>query len=132
MCDQLSKTTDQPPTIDSVSTAPNYFSLGCLEFSFHLLRSQHPTLALAVQNLIAKARLNPINNSREKVLLIKLEVQLVSNIVSALSNIAELVANTNDRNKEEKVAIHQVLLDWLLYAQTFLNEMNALTISDEE
>lgn len=65
-------------------------------------------------------------------LLIKLEVQLVSNIVSALSNIAELVANTNDRNKEEKVAIHQVLLDWLLYAQTFLNEMNALTISDEE
>ncbi len=114
----------QPPStslpIDPLAVASNYFSLHCLEFSFNLLREHYPALALAIQNLTAQARQNHICNSEDKLLALDLDVQLVSDIVSALSDIAEQAANCNTGDKDKMIAIHQTLLDWLLYAQSFL------------
>ena len=117
--------------IDPLSVASNYFSLCCLEFSFQLLREQHPTLALAIQNLTAEARLKQLANSDDKLLALDLDVQLVSDIVSALSDIAEHAAGSDEHDRDTMIAIHQTLLNWLLYAQTFLDAAPASTPSQK-
>ncbi|WP_157118013.1 hypothetical protein [Oceanicoccus sagamiensis] len=117
--------------IDPLVISANYFSLDCLEFSFHCLREEYPSLALAVQNLLVESRLQHENNSREKLIELELDVQTVSDIVTALSEVAEHAALTEGHSKEEMIAIHQTLLDWLLYAQSFLDTINPLAMGIE-
>lgn len=112
--------------LNALSVAPSVFSLECLEFSFELLRHCHPSLALTVQNLMASYR--PAHNSapQDKTIAIELDVQLVSDIVICLSEIAESAASNEEIGKEEKIKIHQSLLDWLIYAQSFMDEVQPL------
>ncbi len=119
---------DQSLPIDPIGISANYFSLDCLEFSFHCLREEHPSLALIVQNLLAETRTHHCNNSRDKLIQLELDVQAVSDIVTALSEVAEHAAQSEEHGKEEMIAIHQTLLDWLLYAQSFLDTINPLAI----
>lgn len=114
--------------IDPLSIGANFFSIDGLEFSFHLLRDNYPTLALVIQNLLIETRLNHETNTLDKLIELEMDVQVVSNIVTALSDMAELAANGHVDSKEEMIAIHQTLLDWLLYAQSFLNEINPLNM----
>lgn len=108
--------------IDPLSIAPNYFSLNGLESSFELLREHHPALALRVQNLIAEARIDHHQCSEEKQLPLDMNVSDVSAIVTALASIAEQSANSALDGEDTMISIHQTLLDWLLYAQSFLPE----------
>ena len=118
--------------IDPLVISANYFSLDCLEFSFHCLREEHPTLALTVQNLLAETRVMHTNNTQEKLIPLELDVQIVSDIVTALSEIAEHAALCEVHTKEERIAIHQTLLDWLLYAQSFLNMIDPLAMGKND
>ena len=117
--------------IDPLVISANYFSLDCLEFSFHYLREEHPSLALTVQNLLAESRSQHSHNTQDKLIPLDLEVQTVSDIVTALSEIAEEAAESEAHSKEEMIAIHQTLLDWLLYAQSFLDTINLLPVGED-
>ncbi len=120
---------ESPPT-DPLIISANCFSLDCLEFSFQLLREEHPSLALIVQNLLAENRTQ--HSPQDKLIPLSLDVHRVSEIVTALSEVAEQVAQNEEHSKEEMIAIHQTLLDWLLYAQSFLDTINPLSISSED
>lgn len=117
--------------IDPLSIAPNYFSLDGLEFSFELLREHHPALALCVQNLIAEARIQHQHCREEKQFPLDMSVSDVSAIVTALASIAEQSANSALDGEDTMIAIHQILLDWLLYAQSFIPD-DAVTADDCE
>ena len=72
------------------------------------------------------------NNTQEKLIPLELDVQIVSDIVTALSEIAEHAALCEVHTKEERIAIHQTLLDWLLYAQSFLNMIDPLAMGKND
>ncbi|MGK0500912.1 MAG: hypothetical protein ACJAYG_002566 [Oceanicoccus sp.] len=110
--------------IDPITVASNYFSIDCLQLTFQLLRANYPSLAMTVQSLQAQARHDFSNNTQDKLLEIDLEVKQVSEIVAALADIANMAAEHNDSDGEQLIAIHQSLLDWLLYAQHFLSDNN--------
>ena len=113
--------------IDPLVVAANYFSLDCLQITFKLLRDKQPCLALTVQNYIVEARHQHSHNHQDKQVALHMELQQVSNIVSALSAIAESAASDRSHSKASIASIHQTLLDWLLYAQNFLVEPQAVT-----
>ncbi len=106
--------------IDPLSIAPNYFSLDCLELSFQLLREQHPGLALNCQNLLADARQQHHYASQDKLIPLEFDVLTVSQIVTALSETVDSSVNDGLLSKDEMIAVHQTLLNWLMYAQSFL------------
>ncbi|MEH6557136.1 MAG: hypothetical protein V7459_14340 [Oceanicoccus sp.] len=100
-------------------------TVDCLEFSFLLLREIRPSLALIIQNLLAESRHYGDVNTGAKLITLNLDSQIVSDIVTALSGVAEHAASNDGSNKEQMVAIHQTLLDWLLYAQSFLDDFSS-------
>jgi hypothetical protein len=111
--------------------AVNYFSLDCLQLSFELLRDHNPSLALLIQNEISTARQQQLINDQDKLIELTMDVVSVSEIVTALSKVAELSADDNSQcSKEMMIKIHQTLLDWLLYAQSFLREVAPLSLTD--
>jgi Na+/phosphate symporter len=89
-----------------------------------------------VQNLLAETRSLHSNNTRDKLIELDLDVQMVSDIVTALSQVAEHAAgskeHSKEHSKEEMIAIHQTLLDWLLYAQSFLETINPLAVGKND
>ena len=99
-------------------------TVDCLGFSFLLLRKIRPSLALTIQNLIAESRHYGDINTGAKLITLNLDSQVVSDIVIVLSDVADQAASNNGCNKEQMVAIHQTLLDWLLYAQSFLDDFS--------
>jgi hypothetical protein len=108
--------------IDPLVVAANYFSLDCLQITFKLLRDKQPCLALEIQNCIVEARFEHSHNPQDKRVALHMGLQQVSNIVTALSAIAESAASDSSYCKASIASIHQTLLDWLLYAQSFLVE----------
>ncbi|WP_101759385.1 hypothetical protein [Oceanicoccus sp. KOV_DT_Chl] len=116
--------------IDPIAIAANYFSLDCLELSFQLLRDNHPATALRIQNLIAEQRLQHINNAQDKLIALDLDVYEVSDIVSIIAQQAEIIATQENKTKTEMIIVHQTLLDWLLYAQSFLADIDLLSIHE--
>jgi hypothetical protein len=127
---QLPAFTESLP-IDPLVAAANYFSLDCLQISFKLLRDQQPCLALVIQNCLALPRTQQNYNHQDKQVALQLELQQVSDIVTALSAIAESAASDSNHCKASLATIHQTLLDWLLYAQSFLVEAEVAATDPE-
>ena len=118
--------------INSLVISASYFSQDCLEFSFHCLREEHPSLALIVQNLLAESRAEHQHNMQDKLIPLELDVHIISDIVTALSEVAQQAAQSDEHSKQEMITIHQTLLDWLLYAQSFLDTINPLAIGRDD
>lgn len=116
------KPTSRP--IDSIKAAANVFSLPVLEHSFLLMRPRYPALALLVQNCTASLNTERTDNSECGWITLNLPVEAVSQIIAALSKIAEEAAANPGEPREDCIAIHRTLLDWLIYAQSFLDEMD--------
>lgn len=118
--------------LDPLMVAANYFSLNCLQLSFQLLRNQHPALALSIQNITADLHLTNCNNYSDKLIAIDMDVNSVSKIVAALAELAEQSAHDSTDNQHSMIIIHQTLLDWLLYGQSFISEINPPGIAQPE
>lgn len=108
--------------IDPLQAAAHIFNLESLEHSFELLRHRYPPLALIIQNHTAEYHRQAINANQELWISLDLPVDIVSDIVSALSSIAEEIAASKAANQQQRLAVHQTLLEWLIYAQRFLVE----------
>lgn len=117
-------------SLDPLVIAVNYFSFECLQLSFQLLRDHSPSLALLIQNEISSARQQQLINDQDKLIELSMDVLQVSDIVSALSDVAEMAADEKQCSKETMIKIHQTLLDWLLYAQSFLREVDLLSLKE--
>lgn len=111
--------------IDPLRAAANVFNLQTLEHSFRLLRHHYPALALLVQNLTAPHHAQNQARCQDCWISVDLDVNIVSDLVTALAAIAEHAAQNPFENHRNRFAIHQTLLDWLMYAQSFLNEAQA-------
>ncbi len=109
-----------PSQIASGAQLPgNIFSVACLDLTFRLLRREKPQLALLIQNILEPARHEHGNDFYEQQLSIELAVDKVCLIVEFLAETGEAAAHNQQQSKEELIAIRSVLLDWLLYAQSF-------------
>ena len=108
--------------IDALQAAAHIFNLESLEHSFELLRHRYPPLALIIQNHTAEYHRQAVDPHQELWISLELPVETVSDIVTALSAIAEDVAASPMANQEQRLAVHQTLLEWLIYAQSFLVE----------
>jgi len=126
--DDHSLTDSQPDESSADTVTP--LSVECLESSFLLLRDIRPSLALTVQNLIAESRHYSEPHPRDKLITLNLDAQIVSDIVTTISLVAEQAASDDDCDKEHMIAIHQTLLDWLLYAQCFVGDVAPLKRND--
>ena len=109
-------------TVDPLMVATNFFSIECLELTFTLLRKDHPSLALVIQNALTEARRKSLTGPYGQLIELHETAPRVKDIISALAAITETAANSQHRDKKHIVVIHQALLDWLLYAQSFLTE----------
>lgn len=69
---------------------------------------------------------------QDKLIPLELDVHIISDIVTALSEVAEQAAQSDEHSKQEMITIHQTLLDWLLYAQSFLDTINPLAIGRDD
>lgn len=104
------------------------FNLQVLEHSFELLRPGHPSQALCIQNLTAVLHARPYTKTtahddhRDTWIAIDLPAGRVSDIVSALSDVADSATGDGAESRREKIAIHRTLLAWMIYAQSFLDE----------
>lgn len=119
----MSDTTSLPSCpIDALQAAAHFFTLESLEHCFELLRHSYPPLALIIQNHTAEYHRQAVNANQELWVSLELPVETVSDIVTALSAIAEEVAASPTANQEQRLAVHQTLLEWLMYAQSFLSD----------
>ncbi len=112
---------------------PNIFSLPALRFCFQLLRDDHPSLALELQNLMMEAKQgrDDVEDCEDYDIELNLDVKEVTYIVSAISEIAEKAAHNEFHSKKNLIAIHATLLEWMLYAQSFTQELRALNLEPQ-
>jgi hypothetical protein len=113
---------------------PNIFSLPSLRFCFQLLRNDYPALALELQNIIMEANQDnddPDDDCDNDTITLNLDVKKVSCIVSAISDIAEKAAHNEFHSKKNLIAIHSTLLEWLLYAQNFTQDLQLVSLDPQ-
>ncbi len=91
-----------------------------LDHTFKLLRENHPSLALGIQNLLMANIPKPSVENIE----ISLNAIAVSKIVVAISTIAGQAVRHKELPSQELIAIHATLLDWLIYTQNNMRELD--------
>ena len=105
----------QPP-------AENIFSRANLRLTFTLLRDPSPSLALTIQNLLIKAEhagtIDPVEDS----FALDLPAETVAAIVEQLADIGVKASRDTDFSKQELTSLRCLLMDWMLYAQSFEKE----------
>ena len=125
---------------------PNLFTRSTLAFSFRLLREDYPSLALEIQNYMMEAKLDncqlesrqldnidtdyneALSDADNYDIELNLDVAEVSQIVNAISEIAERAARNEFHSKKSLISIHATLLNWLLYAQSFTQDLQTITL----
>ncbi|MFT5692284.1 MAG: hypothetical protein ACI92E_001615 [Oceanicoccus sp.] len=110
--------------IGSLSSKRRLFRCRVLNHTFMLLRKNHPFLALYVQNLLAETT----HGSPAADIETFLPAARISEIVIAISAIAEQSTNKNEASSLEVIAIHSTMLEWLIYTQNFMSNMNLLFV----
>lgn len=106
--------------MDSIQPAQrsNEFSRNTLEKCFELLRGSRPSLALVIQNILMESD----QRFPECTVALDLDEGHVSQIVEVLAEVGEVFAGDNNVSETELIKIRSILMDWMVYAQTFLDE----------
>ncbi len=105
------------------------FSLNNLQHTFKLLRHHYPSLALEVQNLYASKNTTAEELRDEKTIIVAVNAELASEIITALAAISHEMAEDKSIAKKELIETHQTLLDWLIYCQQFIGELSPAATS---
>lgn len=103
------------------------FSKSMLLQTFNFLREEYPGLALEIRNLTALSQ-----DDNKNAFELALTPEKVSEIVIALSSIAEINAISANSNREQLIDLHGTLLDWLTYAQSFMHKIDIINSSDSK
>jgi hypothetical protein len=96
------------------------FKQSSLQQTFYLLRQGHPSLALAVQNIIAHSKLSLLPEQHDEAIEMSLEAEMVSDIICSLSDIGDQACHSDNQSEQQLITLRTVLLEWLVYAQQFL------------
>ena len=99
----------------------NSFNRASLELTFKLLRPHQPNLALCVQNILTETRCLKAPYDPEENIELELEEQAVAEIVDRLAEIGQTMSQANQYSKQDLIAVRCLLMDWLIYAQSFLS-----------
>jgi hypothetical protein len=100
--------------------ATNAFSRANLELAFKLLRPCQPTLAILLQNALTLAHCpnTPHNPDEESIL--NFDEETVAAIVDQLAEIGHAMSANTRYSQQDLIAIRCLLMDWLIYAQSFM------------
>jgi hypothetical protein len=93
----------------------NEFTRNSLEKCFELLREDSPSLAILIQNSLMECD----QRFPESQVSLRLDESTVNHIVAKLAEIGETAAVENSVPKTELVKIRSILMDWMVYAQSF-------------
>lgn len=96
----------------------NEFTRNSLKKCFELLRINTPSLALLIQNILMESS----ERFPEATVALDLDETTVSQIVEKLAAIGEAAAGDDSISKTDLIKIRSILMDWMIYAQTFLGE----------
>jgi hypothetical protein len=100
----------------------NEFTRNSLERCFELLREDSPSLAILIQNSLMECD----QRFPESQVSLNLDESTVNQIVAKLAEIGEAAAIDNSAPKTELTKIRSILMNWMVYAQSFDTE-NQLT-----
>lgn len=98
----------------------NSFNRASLELTFKLLRPHQPTLALCIQNILTETRCINAPYDPEELISLEFEEQTVADIVDKLAEIGQSMSQDSHYSKQDLIAVRCLLMDWLIYAQSFL------------
>lgn len=101
------------PTLES-----HDFSHETLTNTFTLLRDKKPSLALIIQNTLTAHQQRHPEEHHSKPITINLSPTRIATIVHVLSDIASKKAEDKTSSKELLLLIRNVILDWLVFAQS--------------
>jgi hypothetical protein len=104
----------------------NEFTRNSLEKCFELLRENSPSLAILIQNALMEC------NQRfpESQVCLQLDEITVNHIVAKLAEIGDAAAAANSAPKTELIKIRSVLMDWMVYAQSFQLDSQEVSSTD--
>ncbi len=93
------------------------FSRGTLELTFKALRNYRPSLALSIQNALAKAYPRDDYHTGLSAAELPLESSVVDAVIQALSSLgSQRVGNGRD-DRIDLVVVRSLLLDWMMLAR---------------
>jgi hypothetical protein len=100
---------------------PDIFSRGALELTFRLLRSEHPSLSLAVRNLLADTSVPLPDEAFHSPLgdhfYIHLEAQIVGKIVDALTKLGQSALMESRQDTGRLVVLRTLIKEWMTLAE---------------
>jgi hypothetical protein len=104
----------------------NEFTRNSLEKCFELLRENSPSLAILIQNALMECD----QRFPESQVSLKLDESTVNHIVAKLAEIGEATAVDTSAPKNELIKIRSILMDWMVYAQSFQFENQETSSTD--
>jgi len=107
----------------------NSFNRASLELTFKLLRTHQPKLALCIQNILTETRCFNTPYDPEELIPLAFEDHAVAEIVDKLAEIGQSMSHDPHYSKQDLIAVRCLLMDWLIYAQSFLSSSEQLTDS---
>ena len=130
------------PLYNSYSSRADIFSRVALETSFTLLRQQHPRLALAVQNQLqishrvgnlTASLATPAQRHHSDRFFIRLDAQVVGQIVAALTEVGTHYLSSRRRSGSESAMLRDLMRSWIRLGEWMIHqaETNHLTSSSQ-
>ena len=113
---------------------PDVFERRTLEQTFNILRKQYPSLALAVQNILASGcltqELSPSDLSEQEHFFMGLDAHTVGKIVAGLTQIGNHSLD-NMSDDEQLIIIKLLIQQWMALAEWIIHHAQKSLISSE-
>lgn len=93
------------------------FSRGTLELTFKALRNYRPSLALLIQNVLAKAYPRDDYHTALSATELPLESSVVDAVIQALSSLSNQRVGNGHNDRTDLVVVRSLLLDWMMLAR---------------
>lgn len=93
------------------------FNRGTLELTFKALRNYRPSLALSIQNTLAKAYPRDDYHTALSAAELPLESAVIDEVIEALSSLCNQRVGNGRNDRTDLVVVRSLLLDWLMLAR---------------
>lgn len=106
-------------TVDSLGNYRDLFNRSTLELTFKMLRRQHPTLALHIQNALVTAYPRDDYHTALTAAELPLSANTIKEIITALSALSNELLAAGSTQRNELTIVRSLMLDWLMLAHNF-------------